>query len=56
MAKGKKTFDIYMNHEYGPYEVYSIQATSLKEAKEKAKKKYMKTYFKKSLIKASKAF
>ena len=56
MAKEKKEYDIYVDYEYGCCETYTVEATSLSEAKEKAKARFMREYFKKSYIKASKAF
>lgn len=55
MAKEKKEYDIYVDYEYGSCETYTVEATSFSEAKEKAKARFMREYFKKSYIKASKA-
>ena len=56
MAKEKKIYEIYVDYEYGCDETYTVEATSLSEAKKKAKARFMREYFKKSYIKASKAF
>ena len=56
MAKEKKIYEIYVDYEYGCDETYTVEATSLSEAKKKAKAHFMREYFKKSYIKASKAF
>ena len=56
MAKEKKEYDIYVDYEYGCCETYTVEATSLSEAKKKAKARFMREYFKKSYIKVSKAF
>lgn len=45
MAKKKKyTYRIYVES-YGEGDVYTVQADSLAEAKEKAKKKFIKEYW-----------
>lgn len=56
MAKEKKEYEIYVDYEYGCCETYTVEATSLSEAKKKAKACFIREYFKKSYIKASKAF
>lgn len=56
MAKEKKEYNIYVDYAYGCCETYTVEATSLSEAKKKAETRFMKEYFKKSYIKASKAF
>lgn len=53
--KEKQTYNIFVDYHYGPCEEYRIEATSLAEAKKKAKARYAKEYFKKSLIKAVKS-
>lgn len=55
MAKEKQTFEIYVDYQYGPDETYTVEATTLAQAKKKAINRYMKDYFKKSYIKAVKA-
>ena len=50
-----KQFEIDVDYYYGPIETYTINARDLKSAKKKAKAKYMREYFKKSLIKVTKA-
>ena len=56
MAKEKQTFEIYVDYQFGPDETYTVEATTLAQAKKKAVARYMREYFKKSYIKASKAF
>ena len=53
--KEKKVYEIFVDYHYGPCEEYSIEATSLAEAKKKAIARYVKDYFKKSLVKAVKS-
>ena len=50
-----KQFEIDVDYYYGPIETYTISARDLKSAKKKAKAKYMREHFKKSLIKVTKA-
>ena len=54
--KEKKVFVIYVDYEYGCDEEYTVEAYTLAEAKKKAKNRFMREYFKKSYIKASKAY
>jgi hypothetical protein len=56
MAREKNIFDIYVDYEYGCDETYTVEAYTLAEAKKKAKNRFMKEYFKKSYVKASKAY
>lgn len=56
MAKEKKEFEIYVDYTYGCDETYTVEAYTLAEAKKKAVARFMREYFKKSYIKASKAF
>ena len=53
--KEKQIYEIFVDYHYGPCEEYRIEATSLAEAKKKAKTRYAKEYFRKSLIKALKS-
>lgn len=55
MAKEKKIYEIYVDYEYGCDETYTVEATSLSEAKKKARSRFVREYFKKSYIKATKA-
>ena len=50
-----KEFEIDVDYYYGPIETYTIMAKDLKSAKKKARDKYMREYFKKSLIKVTKS-
>ena len=49
-----KQFEIEVDYYYGPVETYIINARDLKSAKKKAKDRYMREYFQKSLIKVTK--
>jgi hypothetical protein len=51
MAKEKKTYQIDVDYEYGPVEMYYVEASSTREARAKAKQLYVRNYFKKSLMK-----
>lgn len=53
--KKKTIYEIFVDYHYGPCEEYRIEATSLAEAKKKAKARYAREYFKKSYIKAVKS-
>ena len=53
MAKKKYNYTVYVEN-WGSCETYfNILADNPKEAKEKAKKRFMKDYWKKSMLKAS---
>ena len=56
MAQEKKEFEIYVDYTYGCDETYVVEAYTLSEAKKKAKARFMREYFKKSYIKASKVY
>jgi hypothetical protein len=56
MAREKKEFEIYVDYTYGCDETYVVEAYTLAEAKKKAKARFMREYFKKSYIKATKAY
>lgn len=51
MKKEKKIYSISVDYHYGPWETYSVEATSVAEARKKAKAMYAKDYFKKSYMK-----
>lgn len=51
MAKEKKTYEIDVDYEYGPIETYTVEASSVAEARKKAKAKYAREYFKKTYMK-----
>lgn len=51
--KEKKTYSIEVDYEYGPSEIYRVEAYSASEAKKKAKAIYIKDYFKSSYLNCS---
>ncbi len=47
----KRQFTIDVDYEYGPTETYVVEATSVAEARKKAKAKYVADYFRKGYLK-----
>ena len=54
MAKVKKDYTIFVDFAYGLCDTFTVSATSLTEAKKKAKAKFARTYFKMSYLQATK--
>lgn len=51
MAKEKKIYDITVDYHYGPIDTFRVEATSVAEARKKAKAKYARMYFRRSELK-----
>ena len=49
--KEKRTYEVDVDFKYGPIETYTVEATSIAEARKKAKAKYAADYFRKSYLK-----
>ena len=54
MAKEKKEYTIFVDFAYGLCDTFTVTTTSLPEAKKKAKNRFVRTYFKKSYLNATK--
>lgn len=49
--KLKKTYTVDVDYRYGPIEFYRVEASSVAEARKKAKDRYAKDYFNKHYLK-----